>query len=100
MSGIYINGPLNIVTLNKNNKKITILADFHEDVDKETNCNNDNSIELESFINDKIHELSMKNKHIDIFIETIPMNHTDKLNNLNKLKKMRYADKLTTLPHE
>ena len=97
MSGIYINGPLNIITLNKNNKKITILADFHEDVDKETNCNNDNSIELESFINGKIHELSMKNKHIDIFIETIPMNHTDKLNNLNKLKKLRYADKVINL---
>ena len=51
-NGVYINGPLNIITISneKYNKRMTIIADYHEDVDNETGCKSYNSIKLEQFI--------------------------------------------------
>lgn len=91
-NGVYIDGPLNIITIsNKNmNKRMTIIADYHEDVEKETDCNRPDSIKLEQFIEYKLHDSMKKNKVVHIFIETLPSNHT---NGLDK-DEMRYADKV------
>jgi len=93
-SGVYINGPLNIITVSNGQKKMSIIADFHEDVDKETKCNIDGSIQLETFIGSKLNQSMMQGIDVHIFIETIPMNHTKDMNNLNEAKELRYADRV------
>ncbi len=91
----YIDGPLNMITLFSPDasKRMAIIADFHEDKDKEKGCNKNSSIEISDFIKIILSKSSNLDNLLHFFIETIPTNH----NGEHKMPTDRFADKVISL---
>ena len=77
-NNIFIDGPLNIITIKGMDKEMALIADFHEDAELEKGCNVPDSIHLEKFIEYKLGKTISGKDKLHFFIETIPSNHTVK----------------------
>ena len=62
----HINGPINIVKLKNSSKELYLLFDFHEDVENQTMCLNNNAQDIDSFLSTYLK--SVKND-TDFFLE-------------------------------
>lgn len=92
---ININGPVNIVRLegkiNNINKIIYLFLDKHNEVDKQTQCDDFNAIDVQNFF--ALELKNIKHKMVDIFLEMgINEYHERKENILRK----RYIDEVIT----
>jgi hypothetical protein len=91
---IYIDGPMNIISVfNKQyDINITAIADYHEDVSNQSRCKKNESYDLVGFIKYKLKKATTLDDTLHMFIETCPENHT--IHNNMPIEKMRYADKV------
>lgn len=80
-----INGPINVVrmegSINNIRKVIYLFMDEHLDIDKQTNCNDPNSIDIQDFFKKSFANLK-NNKTYDFFLETFPSHSAYEINEL------------------
>ncbi len=100
-NGIEINGPMNIITIegsildengNRRDIKLSTIADYHEDPNKQTECLNIRSVDLSKYLIRLFENYKNKGDKLHFFIETIPINH-DKITD----KRGRYADSVINM---
>lgn len=69
-----ISGPINIVRLRKNDKELYLFFDYHADLEKQTQCGNDHSINIIDFFHRLFSDSMAKDptRMYDFFLEVSP----------------------------
>ena len=94
MNHIFVNGPINVVRLEGTftgiNKKKTlyVFMDYHESVDKQTECEEFDSIDFKDYLLNIFKNISNDNIRYDFFVELGPITMSE---STDKMKK-RYTD--------
>lgn len=70
-----INGPINIIRLENKGKILYLLFDIHEELQFQTHCNVENSLDIDKFLAEAVKKVEGE---IDFFIEASPSLLTDK----------------------
>jgi hypothetical protein len=64
-----INGPINIIRLENKGKILYLLFDIHEELQFQTHCNVENSLDIDKFLAEAVKKVEGE---IDFFIEASP----------------------------